>query len=60
KNLQAKYPGKVAELTNGLAKAIREGRTIPGPRQANQGWPNTIPKPIREKFPQLAEPKIKS
>ena len=60
KNLQAKYPGKVAELTNGLAKAIREGRTIPGPRQANQGWPNTIPKPIREKFPQLADPKIKS
>ncbi|HJN90076.1 MAG TPA: sulfatase-like hydrolase/transferase, partial [Verrucomicrobiota bacterium] len=60
KNLQAKYPGKVVELANGLAKAIREGRTIPGPRQANQGWPNTIPKPIREKFPQLAEPKIKS
>ena len=60
KNLQAKYPGKVAELAKGLAKAIRDGRTTPGPRQANQGWPNTIPKAIREKFQQLSAAKIKS
>jgi arylsulfatase A-like enzyme len=60
KNLQAKYPGKVAELAKGLAKAIRDGRTTPGPRQANQGWPNTIPKAIREKFQQLGDPKINS
>ena len=60
KNLHAKYPDKVTELANALAKAIREGRTTPGPSQSNQGWPNTIPKPITKKFPQLADPKIKS
>ena len=59
-NLHLKYPDKVTELANALAKAFRRGRTTPGPSQANQGWPNTIPKPIREKFPQLADPKIKS
>jgi arylsulfatase A len=58
-NLQARFPEKVAELANGLAKAIRDGRTIPGPSQANQGWPNTISKPILEKFPQLADPEIR-
>ena len=40
-----------------LAKAFRNGRTTPGPQQKNEGWPNTIPKPILEKFPQLAAPK---
>ena len=59
-NLHLKYPDKVTELANALAKAFRRGRTTPGPSQANQGWPNTIPKPIHEKFPQLADPKIKS
>jgi len=59
-NLQAKHPGKVAELAGDLAKAFRDGRTTPGPRQSNEGWPNTIPKPIVEKFPELADPKIKS
>ena len=59
-NLQAKHPGKVAELAGDLAKAFRDGRTTPGPRQNNEGWPNTIPKLIVEKFPQLADPKIKS
>ena len=53
-NLHDKYPDKVAELVNGLAKAIGEGRTTPGLPQANQGWPNTIPQPILKKFPQLA------
>ena len=53
-NLHDKYPDKVAELVNALAKAIGEGRTTPGPQQANQGWPNTIPQPILNRFPQLA------
>ena len=59
-NLQAKLPGKVAELANDLAKAFRDGRTTPGPQQMNEGWPNTIPRPILEKFPLLADPNIKS
>jgi len=57
KNLHAKYPEKVKELVDDLAKAIGAGRTTPGPRQPNQGWPNTVPKPILEEFPQLAEAK---
>jgi arylsulfatase A-like enzyme len=60
KNLQAKYPDKVKELAADLAKAFRNGRTTPGPRQQNEGWPYTVPKPVLQKFPQLADPKIKS
>ncbi|MFP6692758.1 MAG: arylsulfatase [Pirellulales bacterium] len=53
-NLHDKYPDKVKELVDALAGAIREGRTNPGPRQSNQGWPNTIPQPLLKKFPQLS------
>ena len=53
KNLQDKYPEKVASLVDALARAIGEGRTTPGPPQANEGWPNTIPQPILNRFPQL-------
>jgi len=53
-NLHTKYPDRVRTLVNALARAIGEGRTTPGPPQANQGWPNTIPQPILKKFPQLA------
>ena len=60
KNLQAKYPDKVKELAADLAKAFRNGRTTPGPHQQNEGWPYTVPKPVLQKFPQLADPKIKS
>jgi hypothetical protein len=60
KNLQAKYPDKVKELAADLAKAFRNGRTTPGPRQQNEGWPYTVPKPVLQKLPQLADPKIKS
>jgi len=58
KNLQAQYPDKVKELAGDLAKAFRNGRTTPGPRQQNEGWPGTtIPVHIRQQFPQLAAPK---
>jgi len=53
-NLCDKYPDRVEKLVNALAKAIDEGRTTPGPRQANQGWPNTISQPLLKKFPQLS------
>ena len=59
KNLHAQYPNKVKELVSDLAKAFRNGRTTHGPRQQNEGWPNTIPKPVLQKFPQLVDPKIK-
>ena len=59
KNLHAKFPDRVEELIGELAKAFRNGRTTPGPRQKNEGWPNSIPKPVLQKFPQLADPKIK-
>jgi len=57
KNLQAEYPDKVKELVGDLAKAFRNGRTTSGAPQKNEGWPNTVPKPILEKFPELAAPK---
>ena len=60
KNLHAQYPNKVKELVSDLAKAFRNGRTTHGPRQQNEGWPNTIPKPVLQKFSQLVDPKIKS
>ena len=56
KNLQDEYPEKVTELVNALAKAITDGRTTPGPKQSNEGWPNTIPQALLKKFPQLAAP----
>ena len=60
KNLHAQYPDKVEELVGELAKAFRNGRTTPGSRQQNEGWPNTVPEPVLQKFPQLVDPKIKS
>ena len=57
RNLQGEQPAKVKELIDDLARAIRRGRTTPGPRQANDGWPNTFSKPILAQFPQLAPPK---
>ena len=55
KNLQATHPEKVKTLVDALARAIRDGRTTPGPRQANQGWPNTISRSLLARFPQLAK-----
>ncbi len=57
KNLHAQYPDKLKELAGELAKAFRNGRTTPGPKQKNEGWPNSIIKPVLTKFPELAAPK---
>jgi len=56
RNLQAENSDKVKQLINALAHAFREGRTTPGSRQPNQGWPNTIPQPLLKQFPQLVAP----
>ena len=56
-NLYEQCPEKVQELIDGLARAFREGRTTPGPRQSNDGWPNTIAAPLLEQFPQLGPQK---
>jgi arylsulfatase A len=54
-NLAEKNPEKVNEMADLLAKAIREGRTNPGSKQENDGWPNTIPKEVLELLPQLKQ-----
>ena len=54
-NLQAKHPKLVIELVETLAKAIKNGRTTPGPNQANEGHPNTLDKRLLAKFPALSE-----
>jgi arylsulfatase A-like enzyme len=56
RNLHEEHPEKVRELVDDLAHAFRQGRTTPGPRQANEGWPNTIGAELLSRFPQLAEP----
>ncbi len=59
-NLYASHPEKVEELIADLVHAFREGRTTPGSQQTNEGWPNTIPKDILKRFPQLAAPESDS
>jgi hypothetical protein len=61
KNLEDAYPEKIQELVDELAKAMRDGRTTPGPKQENEGWPYVVGKGARSKeaqtvvehFPQL-------
>lgn len=45
----------MVELVQTLAKAIKNGRTTPGPNQANEGHPNTFDKRLLAKYPVLAE-----
>ena len=54
-NLQAKHPKLVVELVDTMAKAIKNGRTTPGPNQANEGHPKTFDKRLLAKYPVLAE-----
>ena len=53
-NLQGEHPKVVKELVEELTKIISNGRSTKGPKQSNEGWPNTFPKPVVAKFPQLA------
>jgi arylsulfatase A len=39
RNLEDARPEIVNELVDELAKALRDGRTTPGARQENEGWP---------------------
>lgn len=52
-NLAEKETGKVKEMADLLAKAIRDGRSNPGPKQENDGWPGTTPAEVLELLPQL-------
>ena len=54
KNLEDAHPEIVNELVDELAKALHNGRTTPGPKQKNDGWPYRD-KPTMAKFPQLKE-----
>jgi len=54
KNLELEHPAVVKELVDDLAKAFRDGRTTPGEKQSNDGWPFRD-NGILAKFPQLKE-----
>ncbi|SMP68945.1 Arylsulfatase A [Neorhodopirellula lusitana] len=54
KNLEDAFPEKIDALVNELAKALAEGRTTPGEKQMNDGWPY-LHQPTLDRFPQLAE-----
>jgi arylsulfatase A-like enzyme len=54
-NLQAKHPEIVKDLVAELAQAIRNGRTNPGPKQSNEGHPNTFNKKVLARFPYLGK-----
>jgi len=54
RNLEETHPKIVEELVNDLAKALRDGRTTPGKKQRNEGWPYRDG-PTKTKYPQLKE-----
>jgi arylsulfatase A-like enzyme len=55
RNLEEVHPDKVQQLVDELAQAIANGRTTPGTKQSNDGWPY-LHQPTQRKFPSLAEP----
>ena len=55
KNPAEQHPERVKAMADALTQIIRNGRSTPGPKQDNEGWPNTISKPVRELLPQLKE-----
>jgi len=57
KNVQDQEPEVVNRLVSRLGQAIRQGRTTPGPGQANEGWPGTFKQPVLERFSELREGK---
>ena len=54
-NLQAKRPKLVQDLVATFAKAIKNGRTTPGPIQPNEGHPNTFSQKLLAAFPALGQ-----
>ena len=52
-NLFEKKPELVNELIDQLKVAIRNGRTNPGPKQSNEGYPNTFHERLLSAFPTL-------
>lgn len=52
-NLAQKDPDRVKAMADLLSKAIRDGRSNPGPKQENDGWPGTISAEALELLPQL-------
>ena len=54
KNLEESNPEKVQELVKELGQAFRNGRTTPGSKQSNEGWPFRH-KSLAKHFPELAE-----
>lgn len=54
KNMEESHPLKIDELVKDLAVAFRNGRTTPGPKQTNEGWP-FLDKKMKQRFPNLAE-----
>jgi len=52
-NLAEKDPERVNAMADLLAKAIRDGRTTPGAKQENNGWPGTTSAAVLELLPQL-------
>jgi hypothetical protein len=53
-NLEDANPEIVVELVDELASAFRNGRTTPGEKQTNEGWPYRDGATLA-KFPQLKE-----
>ena len=53
-NLEDQYPERIKELVNDLANALHDGRTTPGPKLKNDGWPYRH-KETMDAFPQLRE-----
>jgi len=47
----------VAELVDALAKAIHHGRTTPGPKQTNEGHPDTFSEQLLNAHPALGQRK---
>jgi arylsulfatase A-like enzyme len=59
KNQIKEKPEVAEQLAKLLETAIRQGRTTPGPKQPNDGWPATTPKSALKLYPFLAPPKGK-
>ena len=53
-NLEEAHPEIVVELVSDLAKALHDGRTTPGEKQKNDGWPYRDQVTLKP-YPQLKE-----